>query len=75
MTKSVMTSDIEVCCHDKQQLKGGIDWLLENNYNFEWDVHQGEIPVLYSLRVPSMSWANNLKEFAAILEKSDFEGF
>lgn len=73
MGKSCITSDIEVSCHSKEQLAEALAWLVEYNYNFEYDVDQCAIPVRYSLRVQQMSWASNLKDFAEVLMKSDLD--
>lgn len=73
MSISVITSDIEVSCNSKEQLTEALNWLVEYNYNFEYDVDQSATPVRYSLRVQQMSWAENLKEFAEVLMKSDLK--
>lgn len=68
-----MTFDVEVEVLMREQLMDAVLWLGEHNYSYEWDVVMGDslTPTVYSLRVPQMSWANNLEAFAAVLCKSD----
>lgn len=70
---SVMTFDVEVVVFMKEQLEESVAWLVEHNYSYEWDYFMGDSsePDKYSLRVPLMSWASNLEEFARVLGKSD----
>lgn len=72
---SVMTFDIEVAVYMKEQLQEAVQWLTDHDYSFEWDYFPGDSVELdrYSLRVPAMSWANNVAEFAKVLAKSDYE--
>lgn len=71
---SVMTFDIEVGMLIPEQLESAVKWLTEHDYSFEWDCVMGDsiTPTKYTLRVPSMPWASNLKEFAEVLEKTDY---
>lgn len=70
---SIMTSDIEIRVFCKEQFHGAIAWLIDNNFAFSWWVsHEGTGPATYHLHVEEMSWANNLVEFAQVLQKSDY---
>lgn len=70
---SVITSDLEVSCLTTEQLRPAIDWLIARDFCFEYDVVIGDsfTPNKYSIRIPQLVWANNLKEFASVLVQSD----
>lgn len=72
---SVITSDIEIKVFIKEQLYEAIAWLVEKDFCFEYDVTKGDSLNLdvYSIRIPELCWANNLKEFAEVLKQSDFD--
>jgi hypothetical protein len=72
---SVIHSSIQVTVLIKEQLEAAIKWCVDNNYDFTWEVNRGDslTPDEYVLSIEDMSWANNLTEFAKILERSDYE--
>lgn len=72
---SIITTYLEVRVFWKQQLNAALTWLVENDYAFEWEVKGGDSCTLdeYTLIVPSISWANNLTQFAKVLEACDYD--
>lgn len=72
---SIITTYLEVKVYWKQQLNAALAWLIENDYEFEWEVKRGDSCTLdeYTLIVPSISWANNLAAFAKVLETCDYD--
>lgn len=73
---SVITSDVEVRVFCKEQLQPAINWLIDNDWCFEWHVTRGDSlnPDIFTLVVEDMCWANNLEEFAKVLKQSDYGG-
>jgi hypothetical protein len=69
-----MHSDVEITVLCKEQFDGAMAWLVENKHAFEFNVTMGDslTPDEFHLRVPDICWANNLKEFAEVLSKSDY---
>ncbi len=71
---SILTFDVKVSCYFPEQLENAVKWLVEQRYSYSWEVERGDsfIADVYSLVIEEMSWAANLKEFAEILEKTDY---
>lgn len=71
---SVITSDVEIKVFIKEQLTEAIQWLIERDFCFEYDVTKGDSIQLdvYSIRIPDLCWANNLEELAKVLGRSDY---
>jgi riboflavin synthase alpha subunit len=59
----------------KSQLEKAIAWLIEREFEFSWEVKVGDsiTPNTYTLTVHDIPWADNLKQFAKVLEKCDFQ--
>lgn len=73
---SIITSYLEVRVYWKEQLTSALAWLIEHDYEFNWEVKKGDSCTLdeFILVIPEMSWANNLLAFARVLCESDYDG-
>jgi hypothetical protein len=71
---SVITSSIDIKVLMKEQLTPAINWCIEQNIDFEWEVIHGDgsTPDAYILSIRELIWANNLATLATILEQTDF---
>lgn len=72
---SIINCTLEVRVYWKDQLKPAIDWLIENDYEYSWNIQRGDSVTLdvYALQINTIHWANNLTQFAKVLKKCDYK--
>lgn len=71
---SVFKTDIEVSFYEKHQVDEIFKFLVEQNYEFYFEVEHGDSTNLdvYKLHITNISWANNVTEIFKELEKLDY---
>jgi hypothetical protein len=72
---SIIHSGVEVKVFWKRQLDKAISWLVENEFEFDWEVEKGDSIKhdIFKLNVYDIAWANNLGAFAKVLEDCDYK--
>lgn len=60
---SILTTDVEITFYEKHQLDEALVFLVDNQYEFYFEVELGDSlkPDKYKLTVVSISWAYNVK--------------
>lgn len=71
---SVIHTDLTVTVYWKEQLKPAMDWCIEHDVEFEWEIRKGDslVPDEFDLTIYNVCWANNLTDLAKVLETCDY---
>lgn len=72
---SIIHSTIGFTVLWRDQLKPVIDFLISNDYEYEWIIQYGDsvIPDSYTLYIADVIWADNVIELMQIVKECDYQ--